>query len=113
MIVLTKDQGVKGKNLPKTLRGGGGDTHRLIVIMIVVVTVIPQILSQIRLQILNQIHRILIQVPLAMGNTGRGKEISASMGRRGERDESREEEASTLEVEDQDTSPDGMVITSL
>lgn len=84
----------------------------MIVIVIVVVIVIPQILSQIRFRILNQIHHILIQAPLAMGNTGRGKEISTSMGRR-ELDESREGEASTVEVEDQDTSPGGLIITGL
>ncbi|XP_061340050.1 peptidyl-prolyl cis-trans isomerase CYP63-like [Gastrolobium bilobum] len=42
-----------------------------------------------------------------MGNTGRGREISASMGRRGELDVSREGKASTVEAEDQDPSPDG------
>lgn len=69
MIVPTKNQEEKEKNLPKTQGRGGGDTHHPIVIVIPVVIVIPQTLSQIQLQILNQIHQILIQVPLNMGNT--------------------------------------------
>lgn len=75
-------------------------------IVIVVVIVIPQTLSQ----ILNRIHRILIQVPLVMGNTRREREIHIGMGRR-ELDESIEREAST--VEDQDTSLDGLIVASL
>lgn len=104
MMVLTKNQGEKGKNLPKTQGREGGDTQHLIVIAI------PQILSQI--QILNRIHQFLILVTLVMGNTRRG-EVSASMGRRGKLDENREREASTVEVEEQDASLGGLIIAYL
>jgi len=101
LSLLTKSQGGKEKNLPKTREKKGEDTQHLIVI------VIPRILNQIQLQILNRIHLILI--PLVLGNTRRG-EISASMGRRGKLDESREREAGTVEVEDQDISLGGLII---
>lgn len=101
-MVLTKNQGEKGKNLPKTQGREGGDTQHLIVIAI------PQILSQI--QILNRIHQFLILVPLVMGNTRRGGEISTSMGRRGKLDESSGREASTVELKNQDTSLGGLII---
>jgi hypothetical protein len=68
----------------------------------VIVIVIPQIL--------NQIHRILIQVLLAMRSTRRGREVNAGTGRRKVLDGSRE--ASTV-VEDQDTSPKGLIIAGL
>jgi len=103
--LLTKSQGGKEKNLPKTRGKKGKDTQHLIVI------VIPQILSQIQLLILNQIHLILILVLLVMGNTRRGK-ISAGMGRRGNLDESRAREAGTVEVEDQSTNLGGLIIAS-
>jgi len=106
MIVLslpTKSQGGKEKNLPKTRRKKGEDTQHLIVI------VIPQILNQIQLQILNRI--LLILIPLVMGNTGRG-EISASMGRRGKLVETREREVGTVEVEDQSKSLGGLIIAT-
>lgn len=106
MMVLTKNQGEKGKNLPKTRGREEGDTLHLIAIVIAT----PQILSQI--QILNRIHQFLILVTLVMGNTRRG-EVSASMGRRGKLDENREREASTVEVEEQDTSLGGLIIAYL
>jgi hypothetical protein len=46
-----------------------------------------------------------------MGNTRRGREVNADMGRREVLDGSREE-ASTV-VEDQNTSPKGLIIANL
>jgi hypothetical protein len=46
-----------------------------------------------------------------MGNTRRGREVNAGMGRREVLDGSREE-ASTV-VEDQNTSPKGLIIANL
>lgn len=101
VLILTKNQREKEKNLPKTLGRKGGDTQHPIVI------VIPQILNQIQ----NQIHCILIQVLLVMGNTKRGREISVVTGRR-ELNGSRGGKAGPVEVKNQNTSPEGLIIAS-
>lgn len=105
VLILTKNQREKEKNLPKTLGRKGGDTQHPIVM------VIPQILNQIQTQIQNPIHCILIQVLLVMGNTKRGREISVVTGRR-ELDGSRGGKAGPVEVKNQNTSPEGLIIVS-